>query len=40
MMALALIVGGYLSLVWAFGWTGLAVAAVHAAIMVWGLPRR
>lgn len=34
MIAALLIVGGYASLVWAFGWPGLLAAGVHVAALV------
>lgn len=40
MIGAALIVAGYVSLVVMFGWAGVAVGAVHAAVLLLGLHRR
>lgn len=40
MLALAAIVGGYVSLIWMFGWAGLLVGLIHIAVMAAGLWRR
>ena len=39
-MAVVLIVGGYVGLVLEFGWKGAIAAALHLAVLVWGLTRR
>jgi hypothetical protein len=33
------ILGGYVSLVWVFGWMGLLAAAAHAAVMFLAMGR-
>lgn len=34
MIAAVAIIGGYASLVWAFGWPGFLAAGVHAAVLL------
>jgi hypothetical protein len=36
----ALIVGGYVAVIWTFGWPGLLVAAAHVAVLLAGMWRR
>ena len=40
MIGLVAIVGGYASLLWMFGWSGLLVGVAHFAILALGLWRR
>jgi hypothetical protein len=40
MIGLALIVLGYGSLLWMFGWIGLLVAVGHIALLLAALPRK